>query len=228
LGFVSQYGHPTEEGLYKFLNDVPDLDWDEIVKSVDIPDIDLAQFEEGWIKDGNSKGKETGKASIARTVENLAKEERDVIYKLAGYRTAIQRKSKSKPVRYFEESGLIKGKCLDYGCGMDRHKYKKFDPFYKPDYILLKKKWDTIMCNYVLNVIPLTHNRIELLLTLKHLLAKNGRILVSVWQKDEFDSTTKSGYQSGMSENEWHEFFNEWFKGVEKIPISDVWAWSLR
>jgi len=58
-------------------------------------------------------------------------------------------------MRLLSSLGLLKGKMLDYGCGrgFDANYYKmdKYDPFYSPDYP--KEKYDTITCNFVLNVI---------------------------------------------------------------------------
>jgi hypothetical protein len=48
LSYNSQYGHITEEGLYEF---VQDLNWDELTKTIDIPNIDLEQFTAGYLKD---------------------------------------------------------------------------------------------------------------------------------------------------------------------------------
>lgn len=47
LGYVSQYGKLTEEGLYEFLSgmEMPDLE------TVDFPDFDLEEFKAGFLED---------------------------------------------------------------------------------------------------------------------------------------------------------------------------------
>ena len=69
--------------------------------------------------------------------------------------TAITRTSISGPTRYLSSQGLIKGRVLDYGCGKgfdaDTLGIEKFDPNWCP--ALPKGKFDTIICNYVLNVV---------------------------------------------------------------------------
>jgi hypothetical protein len=52
LSASSRYGKITEEGLYEFLEGfAAQQSWDEIASTVDIPDIDLEKFEEGFIGD---------------------------------------------------------------------------------------------------------------------------------------------------------------------------------
>ena len=101
--------------------------------------------------------------------------------KLAGYHTAINRKSESTPIAFLKKNKLISGSILDYGCGMDNHDYEKFDPMYNPEYSKLNKTYDNVLCNYVFNVIPLEHNRFELLRVLKTLLKSNGNLFVSIF-----------------------------------------------
>ena len=76
------------------------------------------------------------------------------------YLTAIKRTDLSVPTRYLLQHNLLKGKILDYGCGFgydtDELKNRGFDIqgydyYYRPDYP--EDKFDTIICNYVLNVL---------------------------------------------------------------------------
>jgi hypothetical protein len=83
------------------------------------------------------------------------------------HKTAIARTALSAPARYLNEQGLLVGRCLDFGCGhgVDAEilseeqgifEMCKWDPFFHPDAQLpfeFAGRVDTIMCNYVLNVV---------------------------------------------------------------------------
>jgi len=92
---------------------------------------------------------------------------------------------------------------LDYGCGRgdDVDALKKmgikiegYDPYWKPDIRSLKKKYDVVMCNYVLNVVD-KRERIAIIDKVKSLLKKNGRAYFSVRRDINKDYSTKSGTQ---------------------------------
>lgn len=71
------------------------------------------------------------------------------------HKTALKRKALSVPMRQLNERGLLKGRVLDFGCGKgdDAHELglESFDPHFQPK--MPKNKFDTITCNYVLNVV---------------------------------------------------------------------------
>lgn len=70
-------------------------------------------------------------------------------------KTAIKRIRVSAPTRYLVENELVSGFVLDYGCGRgfdaDVYGFDKYDPNFWPE--VPTKKYDTIICNYVLNVV---------------------------------------------------------------------------
>jgi len=72
------------------------------------------------------------------------------------YKTAIQRKQVSVPARWLEKHGLLNGRILDYGCGQGYDctwlDCDGYDPYYQP--AMPDGLFDTVICNYVLNVIP--------------------------------------------------------------------------
>ena len=74
----------------------------------------------------------------------------------APQRTAIKRTNLSAPTRFLEEEGLIVGRVLDYGCGYGEDAkelgFEVYDPFF--GFSMPTGKFDTVICNYVLNVVP--------------------------------------------------------------------------
>ena len=69
--------------------------------------------------------------------------------------TAINRKTLSCPAKYLNDHNLLLGECLDYGCGhggdANLLMIDKYDPYYFPQ--KPNHQYDTIICNYVLNVV---------------------------------------------------------------------------
>src|SRR5271166_2094847 len=76
-------------------------------------------------------------------------------YDKVSAKTAIQRKTISLPAAWLNARRLIKGDALDYGCGKGTDAFligmDNYDPHYFPK--LPTKKYDTITCTYVLNVV---------------------------------------------------------------------------
>lgn len=113
--------------------------------------------------------------------------------KAAG-RTAISRQATSLPMRYLAGHGLLVGRTLDFGCGRgyDAHEYgmEKYDPNHFP-----KKptgKFDTITCNYVLNVVKEKYEP-EILSEIFNLLKVGGIAYLAVRRDIVKDGVTASG-----------------------------------
>ena len=74
-------------------------------------------------------------------------------------RTAIRRGNASAPARWLAENGLICGTSLDYGCGhgkdADTFGMERWDPCWWPSHVPGRRgrKYDTVLCTYVLCVI---------------------------------------------------------------------------
>lgn len=72
------------------------------------------------------------------------------------HRTAIRRVAISAPTRWLEDQELLSGRILDYGCGYGKDAaelgFEVYDPYFFPN--MPRGKFDTILCNYVLNVVP--------------------------------------------------------------------------
>lgn len=148
----------------------------------------------------------------------------ETLHRLVGYDTAVERKSVSKVVQDLQESGRLKGKVLDFGCGHDPHTFERFDPVTAPNYGLLMRKWDTVLCTYVFNVLPLEHMRVSTLLILLGLLAPGGRVIVTILTGKQ--GWTSHGFQSGWTHKEWRSFFKR-FCHVETLSRSKSVQYQL-
>lgn len=67
-----------------------------------------------------------------------------------------------------------------------------YDPHFRPNFP--SKLYDTIVCNYVLNVVP-EDNRKEIIAQIKSLLKPNGNAFISVRRDMKKDCTTKETEQ---------------------------------
>lgn len=100
------------------------------------------------------------------------------------HKTAIQRTKLSLPARYLSREGLLRGRCLDYGCGRgfdaDNLCIRGYDPYWRPyKNVLIPQYYHTVMCNYVLNVVG-EAEREDILDEIFWLLAPNGIAYISV------------------------------------------------
>jgi DNA phosphorothioation-associated putative methyltransferase len=138
--------------------------------------------------------------------------------------TAIGRKTPSVPTKWAKENGHIGNIVFDWGCGRGEnseyltekgHIVFKYDPFYFPDNdpeTFDFSKIDTIICNYVLNVIEEPKERIELLRQIASKSVKN--VILSVrsdinklsqgknWKPFNDGFITGSTFQKGYSKEE--------------------------
>ena len=94
--------------------------------------------------------------------------------------TAKERTSISFPTRWLKQNNLLKGEILDFGCGFgfDTDELQKegfnivgYDNYYRPEYPT--KRFDTIICNYVLNVLE-PKEQAEVLMEVSELLKPTG------------------------------------------------------
>ena len=102
------------------------------------------------------------------------------------YLTAIKRTDLSVPTRYLLQHKLLKGRILDYGCGFgyDTDELKRqgfdiigYDYYYRPDFP--DARFDTIICNYVLNVLE-PYAQAEVMMNVTNLLSPNGTAFFAV------------------------------------------------
>lgn len=100
--------------------------------------------------------------------------------------TAKERTSLSFPSKWLMKNGLLKGATLDFGCGLGSDvellrsaglDIAGYDNHYFPDYP--KQQFDTIICNYVLNVLQ-PDDQPEVLMAVSELLKPGGKAYFTV------------------------------------------------
>jgi SAM-dependent methyltransferase len=103
--------------------------------------------------------------------------------------TAIARTKPSAPAQWLHENGKLLGNVLDYGCGRgkdaDTYGCDKYDPHYFPELMVLGEEilydsYQTVMCNFVLNVIEDEIMRWHTLNSIRNLLKPGGHAYVSI------------------------------------------------
>jgi len=97
--------------------------------------------------------------------------------------------------------GLIVGRMLDYGCGQgfdaDYYDMDSYDPYFAPN--MPEGKFDTITCNYVLNVIEQPEARIRILQDIQGRLRDVGIAYITVRDdKRALRGTTRTGSWQGL------------------------------
>lgn len=102
------------------------------------------------------------------------------------YLTAIKRQDLSVPARKLLDKGLLRGRILDYGCGLgfDTDELKRrgfditgYDYYYRTDFP--EGKFDTIFCIYVLNVLE-PYAQAEVMMNVSNLLKPKGTAYYAV------------------------------------------------
>jgi hypothetical protein len=117
------------------------------------------------------------------------------------HKTAIGRNKPSKPIKLLLKKGLVVGRVLDFGCGRgfdaDHFGFKKYDPYYFPVYP--KGKYQTIICSYVLNVLPKREEN-NLIKQIKTLLKRGGKAFLTVRRDIKKEGYTPKGtYQRNVT-----------------------------
>jgi len=117
------------------------------------------------------------------------------------HRTAISRKTLSRPAAWLDRAGYLQGRVLDYGCGRGgdakRLGCEGYDPHYAPGRPV--GPFDTIMCNYVLNVIEDDCERRAILTRVATLLGEKGCAYITVRNdKSALKGLTSTGTWQGL------------------------------
>lgn len=117
------------------------------------------------------------------------------------HKTAIARKNPSAPMKRLAADGRLVGRTLDFGCGRgyDASHFcmESYDPHYQP--VMPEGRFDTITCNYVLNVIESAEEREAVVMALRSMLAQYGTAYITVRNdKRALNGTTRTGTWQGL------------------------------
>lgn len=127
------------------------------------------------------------------------------------HKTATTRTLASAPAVWLHDTNRLVGRVLDYGCGRgkdaQRFALKKYDPHYFPAKPM--GKFDTILCTYVLNVLPSDIERSLVVHTILHMLRPGGIAYFTV-RRDIPKEGTKTQY--------WVEMPEAIFPKIREIP----------
>ena len=113
------------------------------------------------------------------------------------WKTAITRHAPSRPLK--KTLHLIEGRVLDFGCGKGYdadylaklgYDVEKYDKYYFPE--KPKGTFDTILCFYVLNVIP-ADERKEVIKEIGEYLKPKGKVIFAVRTPAEIEREAKRG-----------------------------------
>jgi hypothetical protein len=95
-----------------------------------------------------------------------------------GYKTAISRTTAPAPLKWLKDNGYLTGEMLDYGSGKGCwYDMDCYDPYYQP--LKPDKKYDTITCNYVLNVVSPEQEKF-IVLDIQNMLKNKGNAYITV------------------------------------------------
>jgi len=107
--------------------------------------------------------------------------------------TAKERENLSFPAKILLNKNLLKGDVLDFGCGFGKDveilsakgiNIDAYDKFYFPNYP--QKRYDTIICFYVLNVL-LPEEQAMVLMQLSELIKPSGKVFIAVRRDVNFE-----------------------------------------
>ena len=116
--------------------------------------------------------------------------------------TVKERTQQSFPTTQLFEQHVLRGKVLDFGCGLgmdvkflkERHiDVTGYDPYYQSKYP--EERFDTIICIYVLNVL-LPEEQVNVLMSVAELLKPTGKAYFAVRRDIE-----KNGYRTHVKHN---------------------------
>lgn len=122
----------------------------------------------------------------------------------------------SKPWAFWQDRGDLGGEdvntVIDFGCGKDDNGFARYDPFTAPDESVLLRRYDRVVCSYVLNVQPSDHLITMIAAVLRSIVRDDGLVLVAA-RNDLEPGVAESGrgYQVGKSWSEWAALLRGFF-----------------
>lgn len=157
---------------------------------------------------------------------------------VTGKNTAIRRKTLSVPMLWLSQKGHIlpggkSRRFLDYGCGRGEDAlmmgWESYDPHWEPRK-LKPFTYDTITCNYVLNVLD-AEEQIDVLKSIASLLTEDGVVYISVrrdlWKrKQSWDRDSKPG--RGCEQHYVFMYMQEPFRETAEYAIYRFTPYWLR
>lgn len=123
--------------------------------------------------------------------------------------TAIARTGPSAPARFLYDEGLIAGPVLDFGSGFGADaswlrkrgfQVAEYDPNFEGVERLPRGTYETVLCTYVLNVLPKSHEA-KLLRKVRSKLRPGGEAFVTVRRDVDRAGETSRGYQRPVKLN---------------------------
>lgn len=241
LAATSQYGELNKEGFKTFIKG---LDAQEVFEYTTFRGFDTSSFfnkdKDGRLslsdifgddkagsvepeKDKKSNKKEFDKNSISENEE---------VELLMGFKTAISRDDVSLPVRWYEEKDLISEQenVLDFGAGMDPHKYTRYDPYYDFNPKVLKERYGVVMCNYVLNVQAHVGARLAIALAVRSLIDEGGFALFAVMTHQDNGGSeavvrSNRGFQAFLDPKIFAGELKQVFRKIEKLKNAPFVGW---
>jgi len=122
--------------------------------------------------------------------------------------TAIKRTKPSTPLQWLYHEGLLDGKrVIDYGCGhgadvdfLDECYIDAvgFDPWWRCNFETLRRKYDAVLCIYVLNTIEVESKRYNILDRIRFLLKSRGKAYIVVRRDVKENGRTSRGWQGNV------------------------------
>jgi|TARA_Y100000310_G_C20704273_1_gene833450 hypothetical protein len=134
----------------------------------------------------------------------------------------------SAPLKVWRAKKLLKGKVLDFGCGQDVHEFTRYDAFTCPDVSVLRKSYDTVMCNYVVNVQPSDHLITEIVCLLSKLIKPGGTVLIAAVNSRDLDYTDAAGGLELRSADRLAELIEPFFDDIDLIEKTKCYAFVCK
>lgn len=132
-----------------------------------------------------------------------------------GALTALERTS--GPMRFWKKNDLLREPHLDLGSGKEATATHRYDPFHAPDVELLRRRWSSITCNYVLNVQPSDHLITQIIALAYGMLdtrrGAESHALFAVWNSEPHGlRRSGKGWQNTKTLDDWQEMLGQFFE----------------